>query len=438
MNAMMVTRGRPVDYDAWREAGCEGWGYEDVMPYFLRMENNSRGDSEIHRAGGPVDVIDQVDPRPLTGRFIDAAVATGIPANPDINAPEQDGVTPTQVFQRNGRRWSAADAYLRPAMKRPNLTVKTKVHVVGLAFDGDRACGVRVRDSRGREALARADREVILAAGTIGSPQLLMLSGIGNGSDLREAGVEPRVELPGVGQNLQDHPFLTLCFESEVADDLADAEKPAALLKFLLRRRGPLTSNVGEAMAYIRTRSGLAAPDIELIFAPAYYHEHGFDEHEGHAFTVGPVLLSPRARGSIRLRSADPAAKPAIVGNHLSEPEDLAALVAGVHRSREIVASSPLSDVAGSELVPGPGVESDSEIEDFVRREVELLYHPAGTCRMGAADDDDAVVDPQLRVRGVENLRVVDASVMPLIPGGHIHLPVMMIGERAADLIKAG
>jgi len=438
MNAMMCTRGRPVDFDAWRDAGCEGWGWDDVMPYFLRMENNSRGESEIHRTGGPVDIIDQVDPRPLTRRFLDAAVESGIPANPDVNAPEQDGVTQTQVFQRNGRRWSAADAYLRPAMKRPNLTVKTKVQALRLDLEGNRVRGVCIRDSRGREGVARAERDVILTAGAIGSPQLLMLSGIGDPGELREAGVEARVDLPGVGSNLQDHPFLTLCFESQVSDDLADAEKPAALLQWLFRRRGPLTSNVGEGMAYIRTRAGLAAPDIELIFAPAYYHDHGFDERDGHAFTLGPVLLSPKARGGIRLRSADPDDKPHILGNHLSEPEDLAAMTVGVRKAREIAGTAPLADVAGAEIVPGGGVEGDAEIEDFIRREVELLYHPAGTCRMGAADDGDAVVDPQLRVRGVKGLRVADASVMPLIPGGHIHLPVMMIGERAADLIRGG
>ena len=438
MNAMVCTRGRPVDYDTWRDAGCDGWGWDDVMPYFRRMEDNSRGESEIHGAGGPVSVVDQVEPRPLTQRFLDAAVAAGIPANPDVNAPEQDGVTQSQVFQRNGRRWSAADAYLRPAMKRSNLTVKTKVHALGLDLDGTRVRGVQLRDSRGREAVARAEREVILAAGAIGSPQLLMLSGIGGADVLRDAGVKVRVELPGVGENLQDHPYLTLCFDSKVPHDLADAEKPASLAKWLLRRSGPLTSNVAEGMAFIRTRSGLAAPDIELIFAPAYYHDHGFDERDGHAFTFGPVLLSPRSRGSVRLRSSDPEGKPQIVGNHLSELADVAALAAGVRRAREIVSTSPLADVAGEELIPGAGVESDTEIEDFIRREVELLYHPAGTCRMGAADDPEAVVDPQLRVRGVQGLRIADASVMPLIPGGHIHLPVMMVGERAADLIRGG
>jgi choline dehydrogenase-like flavoprotein len=280
-----------------------------------------------------------------------------------------------------------------------------------------------------------ARREVILSAGAIGSPQLLMLSGVGPEEHLREIGIEPRLALPGVGENLQDHPFVTLCFESKDTDDLAAAEKPRALLQYLLRRSGPLTSNVGEAMAFIRTRPGLPAPDIELIFAPAYYHQHGFDTYDGHAFTLGPVLIAPRSRGRLRLRSAAPEAKPQIVGNHLAEAEDLMSLVAGIRKTREIAATEPLAKFCGRELVPGPDTSGDEDIEAFVRREVELLYHPAGTCRMGTGDD--AVVDPELRVRGTEGLRVVDASVMPLNPGGHIHAPVMMVAEKAADLIRA-
>jgi choline dehydrogenase-like flavoprotein len=435
MNAMMYTRGRPVDFDSWREDGCEGWGYEDVLPLFMRMENNERGASEFRSTGGPVNVADVRDPRGLTRRFLQAAERSGIPANPDVNSPEQDGVTLSQVFQRNGRRWSAADAYLHPVMRRLNLVVKTGVHVHGVELEGSRAVGVRLRDRRGREALARASGEVILCAGAIGSPQILMLSGIGPGEHLRELGIESRVDLAGVGENLQDHPYFTLCYESKVAEDLADAEKPKALLEFLLRRKGPLTSNVGEAMAFIRTRPGLPAPDVELIFAPAYYHQHGFDTYEGNAFTVGAVLLAPKSRGRLRLRSPDPDEKPHLVGNHLAEPEDAAALIAGFRKARAIAGTDPLGGVAGAELVPGPGHETDEEIDAFLRRELELLYHPAGTCRMGVGED--AVVDPELRVRGIEGLRVADASIMPLIPGGHIHAPVMMIAERAADLIRA-
>ena len=434
MNAMMYVRGRPLDYDGWRDGGCPGWGYADVLPFFKRAENNERGASEVHGAGGPLNVADQRSPRPLTRRFLEAAQAAGIPANPDINSPEQDGVTTTQVTQRNGRRWSCADAYLRPAMKRPNLTVITGAQVLGIAYEGERAAGIRWRDRRGREAIASAAREVVLSAGAIGSPQILMVSGIGPAEELGRLGIETRVDLPGVGENLQDHPFVLLNYESTLPESLADAEKPKALAEWLLRRSGPLTSNVGEAMAFVRSRPGLPAADLQLLFGPAYYHDHGFDEHDGHAFALGATLVAPRARGRLRLRSADPLAKPQLVGNHLSEPEDMAAMLAGFRRLREIVATEPLASARGKELIPGPEVESDEEVEAFLRRETELLYHPVGTCRMGG--DGGAVVDPRLRVRGVAGLRVADASVMPVITGGNTHAPTVMIGEKAAELIR--
>ncbi len=436
MNAMMFVRGRPLDFDGWREAGCEGWGYEDVLPYFKRMENNERGASEVRGVGGPINVAELVEPRPLTRRFIDAAQAAGIPANADINSPEQDGVAMSQVSQRNGRRWSSADGYLRPAMKRSNLTVETGAQALGIALEDGRAAGVRWRDSRGRERSSAADREVVLSAGAIGSPQLLLLSGIGPPEHLRGLGIEPLVASPGVGHNLQDHPYFLLCYEAEGSESLADAEKLPALLQYVLRRRGPLTSNVGEAMAFIRTRPGLPAADVQLLFGPAYYHDHGFDTHDGHAFSLAAVLLTPRSRGRLELRSADPDDKPRLLGNHLAEPEDVASLVAGFRRLREISETEPLSLVRGRELVPGAEVQSDGEVEAFLRRETELLYHPVGTCRMGA--DERAVVDPGLRVRGVDSLRVADASVMPVITGGNTNAPTIMIGERAAELIRAG
>ena len=435
MNAMMATRGRPLDFDGWAAAGCEGWGFQDVLPYFKRSESHFGGATDIHGGDGPIHISQLADPRPLTARFLEAAQTVGIPANPDINSPEQDGVSQTPVFHRNGRRWSSADGYLRPAMKRANLDVETHAQALGIELDGHRATGVRWRDRRGRESVASARGEIVVCAGAIGTPQLLMVSGIGPAEHLRSVGVEPVVELAGVGENLQDHPFVVMNWETPLKEDLADAEKPPALVRWIFRRKGPLTSNVGEALAFIRTRPGLPAADLELIFAPAYYHDHGFDEFDGRAFALGPVLLTPRSRGRLRLRSGDPLDKPDIVGNHLAEPEDMASLVAGIRMSREIVKTPPLAEACGRELVPGEDAQSDSELEEAVRREVELLYHPAGTCRMGT--DDGAVVDPRLRIRGVDGLRVADASIMPVIVGGHPNAAVLMIAEKAADMIRA-
>jgi choline dehydrogenase-like flavoprotein len=430
MNAMLYVRGRPLDYDLWAAQGATGWGWEDVRPYFLRAEDNARGRSEHHATGGPLRVEDERSPRPLTERFLAAAEASGIPRVADYNGPEQDGASPAQVTQRKGRRWSAADGYLRPAMSRPNLDVVTDAQVSRLHVRHGRATAVSLRDGR----TVRAEREVILSAGAINTPQLLLLSGIGSAQQLRELGITVEADLPGVGENLQDHPFVTVVWESTVPESLADATSPRALAEWTLRRRGPLTSSVAEAFAFVRSRPGLPAPDLQFHFAPAYFVDHGASEYDGHAFTFGPVLITPRSRGWVRLRSSDPADKPRILTNTLSEHEDLEALVAGVRLAREIAACEPLASARGIELFPGGGVVDEVELQDDARRRVDLLYHPVGTCRIGS--DDLAVVDPELRVRGVEALRVVDASVMPVIPGGNTNAPTIMVAERAADLIR--
>ncbi len=436
MNAMLYVRGRPLDYDLWESQGCPGWGWNDVRPYFLRAENNERGESEHHASGGPLNVADERSPRRLTGRFLAAAEDAGIPRVPDYNGPEQDGASPVQVTQRNGRRFSAADAYLRPNMKRENLAVVTGAQVLRVELEGGRATGVRYRDRRGREQVARADREVILAGGAIGSPQLLMLSGIGPADHLRELGVQVALDLPGVGENLQDHPYVVCIWESKLGESLYGADKPKQLLEWVLRRSGPLTSSVAEAFAFVRSRPGLPAPDLQFHFAPAYFNDNGFDEFDGHAFTLGPVLITPKSRGRLRLRSSDPSDKPRILTNSLSEPEDVRALVAGMKLAREIVGKEPLAGAVAREIFPGSGVDSDDDLEADLRRRVELIYHPVGTCKMGAGED--AVVDADLRVRGVEGLRVADASIMPVITGGNTNAPVIMIGERAADLVRGG
>jgi choline dehydrogenase-like flavoprotein len=434
MNAMLYVRGRPLDYAAWAKAGAEGWDWEDVLPYFLRSEDNARGASEYHGAGGELRVDEQRSPRPLDQRLLDASVAAGIPRTADYNGPEQDGASMFQVTQRNGRRWSAADAFLRPALDRSNLEVRTGVLVRGVDLEGTRATGVRYRDRLGRERVARADREVILAAGAIGSPQLLQLSGIGAPGDLGAVGVPVRHALPGVGANLQDHPFLSNIYEVSDQNTLYGADKPKHMAEWLLRRSGPLSSTVAEVVAFVRTRPGLPAADVQYHMGAAYYEDHGAETYEGHCVVIAPVLVSPQARGKVWLRSSDPTDKPRILTNTLSEPDDLASLVAGMELAREIARQAPLAEIVLHELKPGPAVTDRADLEADIRRRLMLIYHPVGTCRMGV--DDAAVVDPELRVRGVDALRVVDASVMPVITGGNTNAPTIMIAEKAADLIR--
>jgi choline dehydrogenase len=337
------------------------------------------------------------------------------------------------VTQCNGKRWSTNDAYLRPVRGRENLRIVTGATAERIELQGGRATGVAYRDRLGRRRTARASGEVILAAGALASPQLLMLSGIGPAAALKRLGLDALVDAPEVGENLQDHPFNTVvCEVSE--GSLVDAEHPRYLAEWLLRRSGPLTSTVAEAFAFVRTRPGLPAPDVQFHFAPAYFVDHGAEEFDGHALTLGPVLLTPRSRGRVWLRSADAGDKPHILTNSLAEAEDVAAMVAGMRIAREIVDAEPLRSVVKRELFPGPGFRDDADLEADLRRRVELLYHPVGTCRMGT--DDASVVDEHLRVRGVDGLRVADASIMPAITGGNTNAPVMTIGERAAALIR--
>ncbi len=432
MNAMLYVRGRPLDYDLW---DVPGWGWDDVRPYFLRSEDNARGASEHHAVGGPLRVADERSPRPLTGRFLAAAEGAGIPRIDDYNGPEQDGASRAQVTQHNGRRWSTNDAYLRPVRSRENLEIVTGAQVRRVELEDGRAVGVRHRDRWGREHVARAEREVILSAGALASPHLLMLSGIGPADQLRAHGLAVAVDAPGVGQNLQDHPFYPCVWEVSSEDSLLDAEHPRYLAEWLLRRSGPLTSSVAEAFAFVRSRPGLPAADLQFHFAPAFFVDHGFEEFDRHACTFGPVLITPRSRGAVTLRSADPAAKPKVLTNTFAEPEDLAALVAGVKLAREIAAQEPMASVTVREIYPGEGAQADEDIEEALRAGVDLLYHPVGTCRMGTGDD--AVVDERLSVRGVESLRVIDASIMPVIPGGNTNAPTIMVAERAADLIRS-
>jgi choline dehydrogenase-like flavoprotein len=435
MNAMLYVRGRPLDYDLWERQGAPGWGWDDVLPYFIKAEDNSRGDSEFHGTGGPTRVVEQRSPRPMNERFLAASEEAGIPRVPDYNGPEQDGASAAQVMQKNGRRWSSADGYLRPAMKRPNLSVRTGAQVLRVALESGRAAGVVVGDAGGGEETIRAAKEVILSAGAIQSPQLLMLSGIGPEHHLREHGIDVRQALPGVGLNLQDHPFVTMIWEVDDDQTLYGADKPKNLLRWLFKREGPLTSTVAEVFAFVRTRGGLPAADIQFHMGAAYYEDHGAETYDGHCAVIAPVLISPQARGKVSLRSAEPTAKPRILTNTLSAPDDVASLVAGMKLAREIAAKPSMSKVVLKELKPGADATDDADLEADLRRRLMLIYHPVGTCRMSDTGED-AVVDSALRVHGVEGLRVVDASVFPVIPGGNTHAPTVMVAEKAADLIR--
>ena len=352
-----------------------------------------------------------------------------------IQGPDQEGAGYTQVTQRAGRRWSAADAYLRPAMSRPNLTVRTRAHATRVVFDGRRAVGVEYSVD-GRRQTARVNREVIVAGGAINSPQLLMLSGVGPAAHLREHGVDVVLDAPAVGQHLQDHLASGIIVHSRQPITLVAAQSLSNLLKFLLLRRGQLTSNVAEACAFVRTAPELGAPDLELIFAPVPFIEHGLVKPPGHGITVGVVLLQPKSVGCITLRSADPFAPPRIDPRYLTDSsgDDIRLLIQGTRLAHRVMRSPALTPFAGEPMLPDRELGTDDEIERLIREKAESLYHPVGTCRMGT--DRLAVVDPRLRVRGIEGLRVVDASIMPQIIRGHTNSPTVMIAEKAAEMMR--
>ena len=432
MNAMIYIRGSHHDYDEWaRVTGDPSWAYEAVLPYFRRSEDNVRGASRYHGVGGPLRVEEQRSPHPWTHAFLEAAAAAGMEPNPDFNGPEQEGSGLYQVTQRRGQRWSTASAFLRPALGRPNLTLRTHALTTRVLVEGDRAVGVEYRADGGTHR-ARADHEVVLSGGAVNSPQLLLLSGIGPAPHLRDIGVDVVHDLPGVGLGLQDHPAVAV-IRRATGRSLMSAEAPRHVADYYLRRRGPLTSNVGEGGAFFRSRPELEAPDLQFHFAPAKFWAQALYEIDEDAMTIGVTLVHVASRGAVRLRSADPTRVPAIDGGYLSEEQDLEALVAGVRRARDVLGGAALEGVVRDEFLPGDGARSDDELREAVRAGVETLYHPVSSCRMGT--DDLAVVDPELRVHGLHGLRVVDASVMPTLVRGNTNAPTIMIAERAADLV---
>jgi len=441
INAMIYIRGSRADYDAWRDDyGCEGWGYTDLVPYFLRAEGNVRGASAYHGDSGPLTVSDLKYKSALTSDFISAARSYGLPGNEDFNGPHQDGVGYYQVTQSDGRRWSAADAYLHPASSRPNLTIVTDAQVTGVEVSAGRATAVRFVH-RGVEELARAEAEIILSAGAIGSPQLLMLSGIGPADHLHEHNIAVMADSPGVGANLSDHPVVTAMWGAPKARSLWEQAGRRNLARWQLTHSGPMTSNIAEAGGFTRTDPALEAPDIQWHVLPVPYVDGGLADPASRALSILITLASVGSRGRIWLRSADPRHKPAIDPAYLSDLADFDPLVKAVGIARDIAATRPLARQLSGELAPGPQVESEAEVKEWIRSNLSTIYHPVGTCAMGgdspvAASKLTSVVDTQLRVRGVERLRVVDASVMPTVPRGNTNAPTIALAERAADLIQ--
>jgi choline dehydrogenase len=433
LNAQMWLPGYPSDFDAWAEASNSGWDWQSVRPFLEKAERRLGAASSKLEPG--ISIAALRDPNPASSAFLKACEEIGLPEFSAFSTERPEGYALTSVTQRRGRRFSAADGYLRAVRRHKNLKLILNAHVRRIVLEGRRAVGVTYQDVTGRGHTIRAEREVLLSAGTVNSPQLLMLSGIGDREHLTQHGITVLHHLPGVGKNLQDHLLAAVIVNCPKPVTLVAAESIMNLLRYLVLGRGMLTSNVGEGFAFVRTRPELALPDIELIFAPGPFIDHGLVKPTGHGVTLGAVLLQPESRGRIELRSKNPVDAPHIDARYLSDPagSDLRTLIAGVKYAQRILKSHALREYVGSALEPGPDVESDAALADFIREQAETLYHPIGTCRMGA--DEDAVVDASLRVHGLEGLRVIDASIMPRIVRGHTHAGAVMIAERAADLV---
>ena len=443
INAMLYLRGHQGDYDGWAELGCAGWSWEEVLPYFRRSENNALGADAYHGDEGPLQVCDQQSPRPISRAFVEAAAQMQHRTRGDFNTGETEGVGLYQVTQfhdkaKNGERCSAAAAYLFPAMDRPNLTVITGARASKILFEGKRAVGVAYRRGAQSKTVAAA-REVILCGGAFNSPQLLQLSGVGRPEDIVQYGIEMVHELPGVGQNLQDHLDFILTYKTKDTNNFGIGLAGARQIWKHIRRwrkdgTGMAASPFAEGAAFLKTSTDLARPDIQLHFLISVLDDHARRLHAGYGFSCHVCVLHPHSRGAVFLRSADPQASPEIDPRFLSDPRDLETLRKGARMTREILQAPALEKYRHKELFL-TGNESDAELEQHIRTRADTVYHPVGTCKMGV--DEMAVVDPQLRVYGLTGLRVVDASVMPTLIGGNTNAPTIMIAEKAADMIKA-
>ncbi|TXI02097.1 MAG: choline dehydrogenase [Rhizobium sp.] len=437
INGMVWLRGHPRDFDGWAQLGARGWSYEDVLPYFCRSETAPAG--ALRGKDGPIRITrGNVEASPLARAFVEAGVEAGYPETDDFNGRQQEGFGAVERSTWRGRRWSAAHAYLNPVRSRPNLKVITRAHVLGVALEGQRATGLRYAKD-GREHLATASREVILCGGAIGSPHILQLSGIGPQKHLEAAGIKVRHALSGVGENLNDHPDLVIQHACKQPVSLYPVTRAPrswlAGVEWMLKGSGPAATNHFEAGGFITSRPELEHPDIQFTFMPLAVVPGGVDVRAEHAFQVHIDLMRPRSRGHVRALSSNAMQAPEILFNYLDDPQDLADLRAGVRLLRDVLSRPALAPFAGAELFPGPAVRTDEEIDGWIRQTLETCYHPVGTCRMGAADDSGAVVDPECRVRGLEGLRVVDASIMPAIVSANTNASTIMIAEKAADII---
>jgi choline dehydrogenase len=437
INGLLYVRGQHEDYDRWRQRGNVGWGFDDVLPYFKKAENQQRGADDYHGAGGPLSVSDWRHEDRLSEAFVKAAVETGIPFNPDFNGKTQEGAGFFQTTTQRGRRASSAYSYLRPAMGRSNLHVETDALAQRILFEGKRAKAVEYKQN-GNLRTARARKEVLVSSGAYNSPQLLQLSGVGPGDLLKSHGIEVVLDAEGVGNDLQDHlqvRLVTRCAQKVTLNDVVNhpVRRAMAGVRYALSRSGPLTIAAGTSGAFFKTNPRLASPDIQIHFIPFSTDKMGEKLHPFSGFTASVCQLRPESRGSLKIRSADPAAPPEIRINYLATETDRAAFIDGINILRKILAAPALKPYSVEEVYPGAKATSDEELLDYCRKTGSTVYHPTSTCRMG--NDPLAVVDQRLRVRGIEGLRVVDASVMPDLMSGNTNAPTIMIAEKASDMI---